>query len=276
MTIESVTATTNNSLTIVGTPVSFLGQGTVGWYTEVGGTDFNLITFNGQTATASGVVSGTTYCVKYFTNNSSLETITVDANIIPKEYTLVMNADLFLGDKPDDPTTGTRVGYVEIIVPRFQLNGVMDLNLTMAGASTTPLDGEALATYDANSGCTAGAYYAIINKVASTANWYDGLIALAVQDGDIQLNATTTSEQIITYGVYKNAQSTIIDPSLLTYTISPSGSNFEMDTTTPNLVKTKTGVTTGNTCNVEVTAKGTGLPAGIVAIQGVASVEYTA
>ena len=276
MNVETVTATTANSLTVVGTPVDFLGQGTIGWYTTPGSSDWTAITFTGQTATATGVTVNTAYCVKYFTSNSTLETITVDANIVPTEYTAVMNADLFLGEKPDDPTTGTKVGYVEIIVPRFQLNGAMELNLTMAGASNTPLNGEALATYDSNVTCDGGAYYAIINKVSNTANWYDGLLTLAVQDGNIQLDNTISSEAIVTYGVYKNAQPNIISPTLLTYTISPSTANFQMDTTQTNLVKTKAGVAAGDTCNVEITVTGSGLPSAIMAIQAVANVEYSA
>jgi hypothetical protein len=189
---------------------------------------------------------------------------------------LVLNSDLYLGEKPNDPSTGTKVGYVEIIVPRFQLDGALELSMTMAGASTTPLSGEALATYDSSVSCSQDAYYAIINKVQSNAVWYTDLIALAVEDADIQLNATTLSEQIVTYAIYKNAQPTIVDPSLLTYTITQTGSSLSMDTTTTNMVKAATDTTTGYTGTVAVTVKGTGLPSAIQAIQGIAKVEYTA
>ena len=275
MTIEEVTASTDGQITVTGTPVDFLGKGTIGWYAKAGENDWNAITFVGQVATASGVISGQKYCIKYNVTNNALEQIVVDADIVPDEMTAILKADLFLGEKPNDEASGSKVGYVEITVPRFQPDGALDISMTMTGAATTPLNGSALATFDSALTCSQSGYYAVINKVQSNANWYDGLIALAIEDADVQLDASATSSNIVTYAVYKNAQSTIVDPSNLTYIVS-SGANFEMDSTVVNQVKTKSGVSSGDTATVTVTVSGVSLPASITAIQAIADVEYTA
>jgi hypothetical protein len=274
LTLETVTATNANSLTVTGTPADFLGQGTIGWYSVAGSNDWTAITFSGQTATATGVVSGTTYCVKYNTVNSALEQVIVDADIVPNEVTVILKGDLFLGEKPNDPSSGSKVGYVEIVVPRFQPDGAMEFSMSMTGAATTPFKGQALATYDATASCSQSGYYAIINRVEDSANWYDGLTGLLVEDANIQLNATTTSATLVTYAIYKNAQPVIVSPSNLTYTISPAtATHFSLSS---NTISTAAGVTNGDSCNVQVKVKGTGLPTSVSSIMGIASVEYTA
>lgn len=269
---EQVTADAANSLTVTGTPVDFMNRGVVGYYAPVGTNDYTKVTFEGQTAAAQGVTIGSTYCVKYVIRNNNLEQLTIPSSVIPQECIVILRGKLFLGSDPTNVATATEAGYVETIVPRFQPDGNMEFTVNMTGAAQTPLTGSALVAYDSDLQCGADGYYARINKVIAQANWYDDLIALAVDDADIQLDASSTSHTVVTYGVFKgNKANSVIPPSELKYVLS-DGTHFAMENT--NTVKTSDS--TAGTDTLVVSVKGGSLPARIQQIEARANVEYTA
>lgn len=237
----------NNKITIAGTATDFMGQGVLGWYTPVGAEDWKTITFNedNKTATANGVVADTKYCVKYM-NNASCESITISADFTPDEVSLVLKADLFKASKGEGLSTASKIGVAEIEVPRFQLNGTMELNLNMTGAAQTPLSGQALSTQDGVQGCAETGYYARIKKIVFDSKWTDNLTGLAANPSSVSV-AQQTSTSINVYGVFKgaNASSKLIDPAELKYTVDPASGLCTVDK----------GVITGET--VSTTQKGT-------------------
>lgn len=272
---EQVTIQEANTITVQGTPVDFLGKGLVGYYAPAGTNDYTKITFNGQSATATGVTVGEVYCVKYVIQNSNLEEITIPASIIPEECIMVLRGDLFLGSDPTNTATATKAGYVETIVPRFQPDGNVDFTVNMTGAAQTPLSGSALVAYDNTLTCGASGYYAKINKVVEDANWYDSLIALAVDDANIEFTAEGQTQTVVTYGVFQGlTASAVIPPANLTYTLSDQ-TNFKMDTTVPNMVKVAASASSGTKATLTVTVKGSGLPTKIQEIQAIANLDYT-
>lgn len=269
---EQVTPEGDGSLTVVGTPVDFLGKGIVGYYAPAGTNDYTKIEFVGKTANAAGVKQGQNYCVKYVAQNKNLKQITIPASIIPQECIVVLKGDLFLGDDPTNVATATKVGYLEVVVPRFQPDGNMDFAMNMTGAAQTPLTGSALVAYDGEVSCGQSGYYARIKEVIMQDNWYDSLIAMAVNDSDIVLNAVGAGQTVVTYGIHSGlTASAVIPPEDLTYTLSDT-TNFELE---GNVVKVKGGASESSKGTLTVSVKGDGLPDRVKEIKAIADVSYT-
>ena len=87
--------------------------------------------------------------------------VKVNAMYTPGTMSLIMRAKLFLGDscKASD---GKSVGQVVIEVPKFQLDGTIDLAMAMTSPATYALNGSALAT---GCGCDNETYYAKITEI---------------------------------------------------------------------------------------------------------------
>lgn len=225
---EQITATGTGALTVTGTPADFLNQGTIGWISEPGSDEWATFTFSGSSATGvtltdgSALVSGDTYCVKYM-NEVTCDEIVVPADFVPDEVTVILKGDLYKASKGNDVSTSSIVGHIEIEVPRFQLNGTMDIALNSSGASQIPFAGQALVTTDGAEGCESGGYYARIKRFDEGALWYDNLIAFAIEGNDsISIEAGATKVLRI-YGVYSNGSSKLIDASKLSLTLSSTG-----------------------------------------------------
>lgn len=251
---EQITTTTAETITVSGTPADFMGYGTIGWYAEPGSTEWTMFTFSsGSTATGvSGVAANTTYCVKYI-NNVQCDEVIINGDFVPSEVTVILKGKLFRAGKDNevDVTSSSQIGVVEVEVPRFQLNGSMDLTLNMTGASQTPFSGQALLTQDASAGCDSGGYYAKIKRIDLNSSWYDNLVAITPVPTDQITMATDSTTPLVVYGVFSgNVASKRIDPANLTYTPSGSG-GATVDATTGVI---SAGSTTGNTV-ITVTVK---------------------
>lgn len=252
---EAVDATTNDSLTVTQTPVEFSTFGVIGWFREENDSDWTKMTLDtGKVFTAPGVVSGSTYCVKYIYQNNAMEVVTVPGTILPDILHLVLRVGLYAGETFETATN--QVGVLEIEVPRFMLNGTQTISMTAAGVASNDFSGSALVS--GSNGCAGGGQYAVIKTILFDGNWYDTLIDLAVQGGTLELN-----DYIVTRGVFKNDSVKIIDPTLLTYTAT----GCTVNATTGQI----TAVSTDG--NVIVKVAGAGLPANISAIEGIALVS---
>ena len=238
----------SGTLTVQGTPVAFGNAGTVGWYTLAGQENWAPITFSGQTASADGVTSGETYCVRYNATDAGIQEFTVPSAIIPSEVHLVMTYPLFAGGtNVEQISTSSQVGELVVDIPRFQFAGNVELSLTSSGAATSNLSGSALASYTTANCNDMGTYGTIKQKIYG-GNWYDDLIAMAVDGGDFSLavNATKTLKVI---GIFKNGTG-VLDNANLTFT---SGNTSTATVSTAGLV---TGKATGSTdITIAVTAK---------------------
>lgn len=158
----------------------------------------------------SDIAEGTKVCIKYFADLSAQKTLTVSGNFIPDTLTAVVETPVFAGDSSG--SVSTKIGKVIITIPRFMLNGTMELAMSMTGASQTAIEGSALAVTSAD--CLADEdYYAIISEVIDNESPWAGLEMLAIDaDGDM-IEATKGSQvKLAVYGIYKNAL-----PKLLKY-----------------------------------------------------------
>ena len=238
----------SGTLTVQGTPAAFGNAGTVGWYTIAGQEDWSPLTFSGQVATVEGVTSANTYCVRYNATDAGIQEFTVPSAIIPSEVHLVMTYPLFAGGtNVEQISTSSQVGELIVDIPRFQFSGTAELSLTSSGAATSNLSGSALASYTTANCNDMGTYGTIKQKIYG-GNWYDDLVAMAVDGGDFSLavNGTKTLKVI---GIFKNGTG-ILDNANLTFT---SAATATATVSTAGLVTGKAAGST--TITIAVTAK---------------------
>ena len=222
---EQVVATGAGALTVTGTPADFLGQGVIGWVAKPGSDEWATFTFSGSSATnvvladGTSLINGDTYCVKYM-NEVACDEVVVPADFVPDEVTVILKGDLYKASKGNEVSTSSIIGHIEIEVPRFQLDGSMDITLNSSGASQIPFAGQALVTMDASAGCESGGYYAVIKRFDEGATWYDNLVALALEGSDSISIVANGTKALRVYGVFGNGSSKLISPDKLSYTAS--------------------------------------------------------
>jgi hypothetical protein len=203
---ENVVLTANAGV-VTGTPIA-TSSGTIYGWAELSDGSTERFTFSGSNLTLVGQATGTV-CVRYYATNSSARQLTVNANIIPSVVRTVVEAQMFTGD-PNNVSTSTLVGKVLVEVPRLQLDGSATLTLSTTGASSTPINGTALAS--AVAGCSTSGVYATITEVVNSANWYDGISMLAIADDTIAMSPTITSYTIPVWAVPTNGDAAFIAP----------------------------------------------------------------
>ena len=169
LTVEQVTTAEANKITVSETPQKFGNFGVIGWYSVVGEDNWTKITFNPETKTANApdLPLGTTVCVKYTKTDASAEQFTVSSAFIPAQVYGVLTLPLFKsGTDSKQFSNSSRAGEVQVEIPNFIFSGAMDLALTSSGAATTPLSGNALATFTGTEGCDSnGGYYAKLKQI---------------------------------------------------------------------------------------------------------------
>lgn len=97
----------------------------------------------GETKPADGAV-----CVTYPTEVTDCEQLIVTAAYAPKEFSLFLYGKLFAGNGCQK-SKGKYAGKITIEIPRFQLDGTVDLTMNPSSAASVSLNGQALA-----SGCS--------------------------------------------------------------------------------------------------------------------------
>lgn len=255
LTIEQVTTTTANKITVANEPQVFGGFGTIGWYSPVGADNWTKIVFDPATKSANvaDLPVGSTVCVKYTKEDASAETFTVSSAFIPAQCYAVLTLPLFkAGTDAQQFSNSSKVGEVQVEIPNFILSGAVDLALTSAGATTTALSGNALATFTGVEGCESNdGYYAKLKQITYNKDEFADVKAIVVADSNIEL-APTEEQTLQVYAIYGGIKAPkLIDNSKLTFT-SSDGSIAEVGSHT-GIVK---GVADGHAdIEVKVTSK---------------------
>lgn len=148
------------------------------------------------------------YCVKYFYTNAAASKIRIASDYVPATLRLVLKENLYAAGETNN--SQTKVGYVLINIPRFQLDGSQELSMSMTGASTTSLKGMALISDGCDSGCEGAGYYADMVQVLDSASWTDGIIALAVDGGKV-----VAGENAKVYAIYNGKTPKLITDDML-------------------------------------------------------------
>ena len=147
----------------------------------------------------AGAVANDSFCIKYFYQNENARSIIINTQYVPKTIHLVIMNDLFAGDTAD-VGSATRYGRIITDIPSFQLDGSQDLNLTATSAATISLTGNALGVSSEIS-CEEATYYGTMTEEIFGSSWVDNVIALAIENSDMELTQEAT-ESIITRVVF--------------------------------------------------------------------------
>lgn len=212
---EELKVGADNTVTTTETPVAFDGT-MIGWYKKPTDNDWTIGTITGNKMTITGGTQEAVYCVKYFYQNANAKSITIKSQYVPATLHVVVLTDLYSG-KVGTQSDATRYGRLIVDIPQFQLDGSQDLSLTATSAATVSLSGQALAVLDGAT-CEDNPYYGTMTEEIYGAKWQDDVIALAIENADIDLNQNNT-EALIVRAVYgKGMASQRKDNSNFTFT----------------------------------------------------------
>lgn len=180
-TTETV-AVENGAGSVAGTPLAPTGTKLYGWITDKND-NTERVEFTGSSFTMADSSYNGNVCVRYYATNAAARQITVYADMLPSTIKLVMEAQLCSSD-----STTNRIGTLQIEVPKASMTGAFTLSMTPDSVSQTPLSVRALSSQVNEGGCTANRpIYATITEILFDAKWYDNVIALAIDGGDIEL-----------------------------------------------------------------------------------------
>ena len=151
--------------------------------------------------------------------------------------------DLYSGDVGSQ-SDATRYGRLITDIPRLQMDGNQTLNLTATSAATINLTGSALAVLSGDT-CEDDPYYGTMTEEIYGAKWQDDVVALAVENSDIEL-AKTESEALIVRAVFgAGMASQRKDNSNFTFSVVSSPASTATGTTVDNKGVVKAGSQAG-------------------------------
>lgn len=189
-------------ITLTNTPVAFDGT-MIGWYKKPTDQDWSIGNIVNNTLVIPNATVGDSYCVKYFYQSEASKFIQIKSQYVPKVLHLVIMNDLFSGDPKDVAGSTTRYGRLITDIPSFQLDGSQDLSLTATSAATVSLSGSALAI-ESGDICEEDPYYGTMTEYIEGAVWQDSVIALAVENAEMELQPNA-SETAIVRVIYNGA-----------------------------------------------------------------------
>lgn len=172
---------------------------------------------------------GKDVCIQYFVSVPQARALSINANFLPAEVVLILKTNTYAGSY-DDVDSGRPVGSITVKIPRFQLNGTLDLSMAMTSVSSMQLSGVALAVD--NGGCSDSAVYAEVVEVEDYSSAATGLISLIVDK-----ETAIAGEIPIIYGLYKDGHISVIPPD--EYSANPE-------------IEPETGLVNGTTYTISV------------------------
>lgn len=239
---EELAVGTDGTVTASETPVAFNGS-MIGWYKKPSDTEWNIGTFTGSKMAISGASQSDPYCVKYFYINENAKSIKIKSQYVPSELHVVIMNDLYSGDVGSQ-SDATRYGRLITDIPRLQMDGNQTLNLTATSAATINLTGSALAVLSGDS-CEDDPFYGTMTEEIYGAKWQDDVVALAVENSEIEL-ASTESESLIVRAVFGSGMaSQRKDNSNFTFSVATTPASTATGTTVDNKGVVKAGSQTG-------------------------------
>lgn len=225
---EEATVATAKQIPLSTTPLALEGS-LVAWYSKPG--QDNWITGTVKTANSKYYIDveaatvGEKYCIKYFWQNENAESIVIPVQYVPAELHVILINDEFSGEAIDSIDT-TAIGRLITDIPRLQLAGEQNLALSATGAATTSLSGSALAVASDATSCETDAYYGTMTEEIFGATWQDNVVALAIENNDIELSTSETATLSV-YAVYGgNKASQKKDNSNFTFTVVGGSSSI--------------------------------------------------
>ena len=239
---EELAVGTDGTVTVSETPVAFSGS-MIGWYKKPSDTEWSIGTFTGSKMAISGASQNDPYCVKYFYINENAKSIKIKSQYVPSELHVVIMNDLYSGDVGSQ-SDATRYGRLITDIPRLQMDGNQTLNLTATSAATINLTGSALAVLSGDS-CEDDPFYGTMTEEIYGAKWQDDVVALAVENSEIEL-AKGASETLIVRAVFgAGMASQRKDNSNFTFSVATTPASTATGTTVDNKGVVKAGSQAG-------------------------------
>ena len=192
------TVTTAGQIELKNKPAAFNGT-MIGWYKKPAdaGWSIGAITETGSKyyLTVAGAQPNDVYCIKYPYMDENARMMAIPADFAPEELHIVLLNDLYNADINVD-ASASKVGRLITDIPRLGLDPSQDLTLNATSSAPTQLTGTAL-RYVASEGCTADASYGTMTEQIYGAKWQDSVVALAVENADMELGASKTETAIV-------------------------------------------------------------------------------
>lgn len=249
MTIEQITTTVANQITVTDTPQPFLSLGTIGWYRLANSDEWTKITFEDKVASVTNLPVDSTICVKYVKTDETIDFFTVSSAFIPSQCYALLTLSLYRSGASESFSSSSKLGEVQVEIPNFLLDGAISLSLSSSGVATTSISGSALATFTGNEGCEGDGYYANLKQITFNKGEFDDVVGIYAYDSDIDLAIGETATLEV-YAIYKgNKLPRKLDNSKLTFT---SSADAVAEVNTSGVV---TGVAEG-TANIEIVVTG--------------------
>lgn len=209
---------------------------------------------------------GEKYCVMYFYQNDNADNIIIPVDYVPDELHVIILNDLFNADI-STTNNATKIGRLITDIPRLQLDGAQDLNLTATSAATVSLSGSALAVDNTDS-CEGESYYGTMTEEIFGAKWQNEVKAIAFEDADIAL-ANGGTQTLVCYVLFDgNKAPKIVDNANFTFAVEDGDTFVGVDN--KGIVTAKTA----GTAHISATLKGAD-PSNGPAVVGYAEVTVT-
>lgn len=179
-------------------PAAFNGA-MIGWYKKPAETGWSIgaITEAGSKyyLTVTGAQPNDVYCIKYPYMDENARMIAIPADFNPDELHVVLLNDLYNADINTN-SAASKVGRLITDIPRLSLDPSQDLTLNATSSAPTQLTGTAL-RYTSGESCESTAVYGTMTEQVYGAKWQDAVVALAVENADMELGASETETAIV-------------------------------------------------------------------------------
>lgn len=179
-------------------PAAFNGA-MIGWYKKPAETGWSIgaITETGSKyyLTVTGAQPNDVYCIKYPYMDENARMIAIPADFNPDELHVVLLNDLYNADINTN-SAASKVGRLITDIPRLSLDPSQDLTLNATSSAPTQLTGTAL-RYTSSESCESTAVYGTMTEQVYGAKWQDSVVALAVENADMELSASETETAIV-------------------------------------------------------------------------------
>ena len=179
-------------------PAAFNGA-MIGWYKKPAdaGWSIGAITETGSKyyLTVAGAQPNDVYCIKYPYMDENARMIAIPADFNPDELHVVLLNDLYNADINTN-SAASKVGRLITDIPRLSLDPSQDLTLSATSSAPTQLTGTAL-RYTSGESCESTAVYGTMTEQIYGAKWQDAVVALAVENADMELGASKTETAIV-------------------------------------------------------------------------------
>ena len=179
-------------------PAAFNGA-MIGWYKKPAETGWSIgaITETGSKyyLTVAGAQPNDVYCIKYPYMDENARMIAIPADFNPDELHVVLLNDLYNADINTN-SAASKVGRLITDIPRLSLDPSQDLTLSATSSAPTQLTGTAL-RYTSGDSCESTAVYGTMTEQVYGAKWQDAVVALAVENADMELGASETETAIV-------------------------------------------------------------------------------